>query len=163
MHHDNRPMGCIRVSPPLNEDEIDALLDLAESGRTLRSTPTGRGNPEVPFARVAWEVCLDGCCLWWTGDEESRWVAPSLEFLVEHWFRRGAAGETHPKFADFTFDHVLEGVVVVRGPDGCTVVEARGNAVSSRLVPHPCESARTPEPEAHPLPANVVELRPRRA
>ena len=50
-------IGCIRVSPPLNDDEMDFLRDLAESGRTLRSTPTGRGNTDVPFVRLAWQAC----------------------------------------------------------------------------------------------------------
>ena len=174
MHYDTDFIGSIRVSPPLGDDEIDVLLDLADSQRTLRSTPTGRGNAEVPFARMAWDVCLDGCCLWWTGEEDDKWIGPSLAFMVDHWFRRGAVGEGHPRLAAFTFDHVLDGVVAVRGRDRSTVVEVSSNVVTWRLVDEPCdafqlrvppqsEPSRGREPKGRPLPSNVIELRSRRA
>lgn len=174
MHYDTDFIGSIRVSPPLGDDEIDVLLDLADSQRTLRSTPTGRGNAEVPFARMAWDVCLDGCCLWWTGEEDDKWIGPSLAFMVDHWFRRGAVGEGHPRLAAFTFDHVLDGVVAVRGRDRSTVVEVSSNVVTWRLVDEPCdafqlrvppqsEPSRGRDPKGRPLPSNVIELRARRA
>lgn len=174
MHYDTDFIGSIRVSPPLGDDEIDVLLDLADSQRTLRSTPTGRGNAEVPFARMAWDVCLDGCCLWWTGEEDDKWIGPSLAFMVDHWFRRGAVGEGHPRLAAFTFDHVLHGVVAVRGRDRSTVVEVSSNVVTWRLVDEPCdafqlrvppqsEPSRGRDPKGRPLPSNVIELRARRA
>lgn len=174
MHYDTDFIGSIRVSPPLGDDEIDVLLDLADSQRTLRGTPTGRGNAEVPFARMAWDVCLDGCCLWWTGEEDDKWIGPSLAFMVDHWFRRGAVGEGHPRLAAFTFDHVLDGVVAVRGRDRSTVVEVSSNVVTWRLVDEPCdafqlrvppqsEPSRGRDPKGRPLPSNVIELRARRA
>ena len=174
MHYDTDFIGSIRVSPPLGDDEIDVLLDLADSQRTLRSTPTGRGNAEVPFARMAWDVCLDGCCLWWTGEEDDKWIGPSLAFMVDHWFRHGAVGEGHPRLAAFTFDHVLDGVVAVRGRDRSTLVEVSSNVVTWRLVDEPCdgfvlrvppqsEQSRGREPKGRPLPSNVIELRARRA
>lgn len=174
MHYDTDFIGSIRVSPPLGDDEIDVLLDLADSQRTLRGTPTGRGNAEVPFARMAWDVCLDGCCLWWTGEEDDKWIGPSLAFMVDHWFRHGAVGEGHPRLAAFTFDHVLDGVVAVRGRDRSTLVEVSSNVVTWRLVDEPCdgfvlrvppgsEPSRGREPKGRPLPSNVIELRSRRA
>lgn len=174
MHYDTDFIGSIRVSPPLGDDEIDVLLDLADSQRTLRGTPTGRGNAEVPFARMAWDVCLDGCCLWWTGEEDDKWIGPSLAFMVDHWFRHGAVGEGHPRLAAFTFDHVLDGVVAVRGRDRSTLVEVSSNVVTWRLVDEPCdgfvlrvpprpEPSRGREPKRRPLPSNVIELRSRRA
>jgi hypothetical protein len=174
MHYDTDFIGSIRVSPPLRDEEIDVLLELADSQRTLRSTPTGRGNAEVPFARMAWDVCLAGCCLWWTGEEDDEWIGPSLAFLVDHWFRRGAVGEGHPKLEAFTFDHVLDGVVAVRGRDRSTLVEVSGNVVSWRLVDEPCDAfelrmppqsgpPRDRAPKGRPLPSNVIELRSRQA
>lgn len=177
MHHDTDCIGCIRVNPPLNEEEVDALLDLADAGRTLRGTPTGRGNSDVPFARAAWDVCPDGCCLWWDGYEEDQWIGPTLEFLVDHWFRGGAVGQGHPKLAAFTFDHVLNGLMAVRGHRSSTLVEVSANVVTWRRAEEPCEMfemqpnyqpsqdpcAARQHPAKRPLPSNVIELRPRQA
>lgn len=174
--HDSDFIGCVRVSPPLNDDEVAFLRDLAGSGRTLRSTPTGRGNTHVPFARLAWEACGEGCCLSWDDDREAtKWMQPSLTFLIDHLFSSGAEGEGRRLFEGFTFDHVLSGVVVGRGrrDAGTTLVEVTDNVVTERLVPAPC-SERQPPPapgtkkgpssrRAVPRASNVIELRPRRA
>ena len=73
--HDSRFIGCIRVSPPLNEHEMAFLRDLSEAGRTLRSTPTGRGNSDVPFARLAWEMTAAD---WQPSSSTSmRWTLPA--------------------------------------------------------------------------------------
>ena len=175
--HDPRFIGCIRVDPPLNDDEAGFLLALADTGRTLRSTPTGRGNSDVPFARLGWEVCASGCCLSWDGGhEETRWMSPSLSFLISHLLRDGAEGEGRRQFAGFTFDHVLDGIVVGHRANevDVTLVEVTDNAVTGRLIPGPCPAApvhpapaKCPKPSpserAGPRPSNVIELRPRRA
>ena len=174
--HDSDFIGCIRVSPPLNDDEMDFLRDLAESGRTLRSTPTGRGNPAVPFARLAWESCDDGCCLSWDHHREATtWMEASLTFLIDHLFRAGAEGEGRHQLEGFTFDHVLSGVVVARGhrDAGAALVEVTDNVVTERPVPAPCsENQPSPAPGTKKSPpsrrevpraSNVIELRPRRA
>lgn len=187
--HDPHFIGCIQVDPPLNDDEVGFLLALSQSGRTLRSTPTGRGNSDVPFARLGWEVCATGCCLSWSGGREAtRWMQPSLSFLIDHVFRDGAEGEDRQQFEAFTFDHVLNGIVVGQRESevDVTLVEVTDNAVTGRLIPAPCPAApahaapahaappkrpRTPPREragppperAGPHPPNVIELRPRRA
>jgi hypothetical protein len=188
MHYDPDFIGCIRVSPPLNEEEVDFMVALADSERTLRSTPTGRGNSDVPFARMAWDVCLQGCCLWWTGDEEEKWIGPTVQFLVEHWFRRGAVGQGHPKLAAFTFDHVLDGVLAIRGRRRSTIVDVSSNVVTWRHIAEPCDASdlglppqqpqrppatqsaaqqanpcRQRDLEGNVLPSNVIELRSRQA
>jgi len=173
--HDSGLIGCIRVSPPLNDDEMDFLRDLAESGRTLRGTPTGRGNTDVPFVRLAWEACDRGCCLSWDRHREAtKSMHPSLTFLIDHLFRDGAEGEGRRQFEGFTFDHVLSGVVVGRehGDADTTLVEVTDNVVSERSVPAPCSETqphpvagtkRQPSSRPAPRPSNVIELRPRHA
>jgi hypothetical protein len=173
MYDDTDFIGCIRVSPPLNEQEVGVLRDLTGSGRTLRSTPTGRGNSEVPFAPLGWDACLDGCCLWWTGQEESRWMIPTLRFLVDHWFRQGAVGEGHPRLAAFTFDHVLDGLVVVHGCSRSMVVQVSSNEMTCREVREVCDALdlgdtpqRQPDAEQQGtagLPPNVIDFRSRLA
>ncbi|MDZ5660637.1 hypothetical protein SFC79_02575 [Nocardioides sp. S-58] len=163
--------GSVRVTPPLNPAETGFLRALTDSGRTLRSTPTGRGNDAVPFARLAWVACLRGCCLEWDGSEATRWMAPSLEFLVEHLLAPGALGEGRPRFEDFTFDHVLDGAVVGRSYDDAEpwLVQVTGNRTSGRTLRTPCgEDADEDDADASPsamptLAANVIAFRPRRA
>ena len=171
MPHKPDTIGCLHVDPPLNDVELDFLAELVESGRTLRGTPTGRGRSEVPFARSAWDSCLDGCCLRWEagmGWEEG--MAATLEFIVDHLLRPDAVGAGHPRLAGFTFDHRIDGAVVAAQREGMVLVEVSDNVVSTRVVPEPCDRTGVPaqaRPDERagrrPLPANVIELRPRRA
>lgn len=157
--------GCIRVRPALNEAERAVLRDLLDSDGTLRGTPTGRGDATVPFARLAWEACRDGCCLEWNGGEDSRWMLASLRFVVDHLLRPGAKAEGRPGFADFTFDHVLAGAVVGRHPweRGTHLVEVTDNVVTGRALPRPCGARQSPLAQRDTRPDNVIVFRPRRA
>ena len=160
-------IGCIQVRPPLNEVERGYFLELLDSDRTLRGTPTGRGDHDVPFARMGWEVCGDGCCLEWDATaEDARWMVETLRFVVDHLLRPGAKAEGHPRYADFTFDHVLSGAVVGRSPweRRTQFVTVTDNVVTGRALPQPCGG-----PQPRPLaqrgkrPDNVIVFRPRRA
>ena len=165
--------GHIRVQPALNEAERAHLRALTDSGGTLRGTPTGRGDRDVPFARLAWEVCPGGCCLTWNPSlEESRMMLPTLQFLVDHLLRRGAKAEGRRGFAAFTFDHVLDGAVMGRSVvDAETrLVEVIGGSASDRVLPRGCDAVEGDPPlrvagrtRRGKLPKNVIEFRPRRA
>ena len=165
--------GHIRIQPALNEAECDFLLSLTDSGRTLRGTPTGRGDRDVPFAHLAWEVCADGCCLTWNPAlEDSAMMRPSLAFLVDHLLRRGAKGEGRSAFDGFTFDHVLDGAVLGRTvvDPQARLVEVTANVISERVLPRGCVHIQlqplaraTGRTRRGRLPANVIEFRPRRA
>ena len=161
-------IGCIQVRPALNEAERAFLLDLIDSDRTLRGTPTGRGDTDVPFARLAWEVCSDGCCLEWNGEEHAKWMLASLRFVIDHLVRPGAKAEGHPRFTGFTFDHVLSGAVMGGscGDLATRFVTVADNVVSGRTVAEPCDAPQSrplPEQRGSKRPDNVIELRPRRA
>jgi hypothetical protein len=168
MSLDPRFLGCIKVRPALNDVERDFLHDLRDSDRTLRGTPTGRGDTAVPFARLAWEPCPDGCCLQWDPHlEDPKWMVESLRFVVDHLLRPGAKGEGHPKLTGFTFDHVASGTVVGRSPGRAAtqMVTVQDNEVSGSVVPAPCDEPVTTQPQRSHGGRfdNVVELRPRRA
>ncbi len=164
-------IGHIRIHPALNEAEWSHLFTLVESDGTLRGTPTGRGDRDVPFAHLAWEVCSVGCCLTWNQDlEASGMMLPSLRFLIDHLLRSGAKAQGRPRFEEFTFDHVLEGAVMGRGygDRDMRLVEVRDNVASERTLV-PCDGAQE-NPQAagrrsrtRRLPSNVIEFRPRRA
>lgn len=152
--------GCLRIRPALNEVERAWFCAAADSGRTLRGTTIGRGDKAVPFAHLAWEVCRDGCCLTWDPTaERPSMMLPSLHFLVDHLLRDGAKGEGSPHLTGFTFDHVLDGVVTGAG----RVVEVSANHVSERTLTQSCAGAKATRGQPRKLPANVIELRPRRA
>jgi hypothetical protein len=165
--------GHIRVRPPLNDAERAHLVRLTGSPGTLRGTPTGRGDRDVPFARSGWQVCPGGCCLTWDPDDEaSDMVLPTLRFLIDHLLRRGAKGEGRAVFDGFTFDHVLDGAVMggAAGEAGARLVEVTGNVASERLLPASCGSLSAPPSTRSTgrtrrgrLPANVIQFRPRRA
>lgn len=152
--------GCVRIRPALNDTERAYLYAVADSGRTLRGTTTGRGDATVPFAYLAWEVCRGGCCLTWDPTaERAAMMLPSLRFLVDHLFRDGAKGQGSPALDGFTFDHVLDGVVTGDG----RVVEVHANRVSERELAESCATPKPSRGRARKLPANVIVLRPRRA
>jgi hypothetical protein len=165
--------GHIRIRPALNEVERAHLLQLADSRGTLRGTPTGRGDRDVPFARMRWEVCASGCCLTWNPDlEDSRTMLPTLRFLIDHLLRPGAKAEGHALFGGFTFDHVLDGVVLGRTAldPQARLIEVAANVVSERVLPRGCVDTQlqplrrsTGTTRRGRLPANVIEFRPRRA
>ncbi len=157
-------LGRIVVRPPLNEAEREYLAELTASTSTLRGTPTGRGDDSVPFARLAWESCAAGCCLVWTGQERSRHMVSSLTFLVDHLLTAGSKAEGHRSFGAFTCDHVLDGLVAGRrhDDDRLHIAEVRANEVTGRSIDSACEAPR-PRVRSRPRPANVIELRPRRA
>ena len=161
-------IGCIQVRPALNEVERGYFLELLDSDRTLRGTPTGRGDHQVPFARMGWEVCRDGCCLEWDATaEDARWMVKTLRFVVHHLLGPGAKGQGRSRFEGFTFDHVLSGAVMGRGPGDRTthVVTVADNVVRGGAVPEHCV-VRVPRPRAETTgrrPANVIVFRPRRA
>lgn len=165
--------GHIRITPALNKVESDYLCALVNSAGTLRGTPTGRGDRDVPFARLRWQVCGDGCCLTWDPDlEDSAMMLPTLRFLIDHLLGRGAKGEGRAQFEGFTFDHVLDGAVLGRTvvDPQARLVEVAANVVSERMLPRGCVHTQlqplvraTGLTRRGRLPANVIELRPRRA
>ena len=171
--HGSEFLGHIRIHPALNQVENDYLCALLDSAGTLRGTPTGRGDRDVPFAPLRWEVCGDGCCLTWEPDlEDSAMMVPTLRFLIDHLLGRGAKGEGRRQFEGFTFDHVLDGAVLGRGvlDPRARLVEVTANVVSERVVPRGCVDVPFQTPGQSTgrarrgrLPANVIELRPRRA
>lgn len=127
-------VGHVDITPALNAAEADYLRAFTESRRWAR--PEGPyAVPPHPLAEedqlggvraygmpaegqpslwCDWTVCWDGCCLAWQGEERFAGLGTWLRYLVDHFLRPGAlaAAAGDPRFAGFTFDHVLEGMVV---------------------------------------------------
>jgi hypothetical protein len=128
--------GSITIDPPLNEAERDYLRRFAGSRRMDRERGpyfvdgtnylpdpdvTNFNSPalEQPGLYCQWVPSADGTCLEWDGEEKfydaERWMA----YLIEHFLRPGARAESvdDPQFADFNFDHRLDGEINATGED----------------------------------------------
>jgi hypothetical protein len=127
-------IGHIDIEPSLNVDEIAYLTAFSASRRCER--PGGAyavpGNPLAEdmdswpsdqVNRVAagqpgfwcdWVPCWDGCCLAYDGVEKFYQPVRWMGYLIDHFLKPGALASTSgdPLFANFTFDHLLDGVVV---------------------------------------------------
>ncbi|PUA82446.1 hypothetical protein [Nocardioides currus] len=148
-------VGHIDIAPPLNEAETQYLLAFSGSRRYDRGDPYDvPGNPlaetrlGVPMERYNapsagqpnlwcdWEVCWDGCCITWSGKEKSYSMEPWLRYVIDHFLRPGAVASKDPRFEDFTFDHVLNGIVVGcrRDTKELFTLEAADNVVSRSVI-----------------------------
>ena len=124
-------IGHIDIEPPLNDVEMSYLSAFAASRRYDRGDPYDvPGNPRAedrngvdteaynrtppgqPNLWCDWQVCWDGCCITWSGKEKSYSMEPWLRYVIDHFLRPGALASGDPRFAGFTFDHALTGMVV---------------------------------------------------
>jgi hypothetical protein len=126
-------IGRVDIEPPLNEHEVMYLSAFAKTRHCER--PGGMyavsGNPYageeglttdrmnalplgMPGYWCDWEPCWDGCCLSFNGDEKFYSPAPWLRFLIAHFLKPGALASKSGEewFEEFTFDHVLKGMIV---------------------------------------------------
>lgn len=127
-------IGHVDIEPRLNEHEIAYLTAFSESRRCERpggpydvpgnpraedpSCLPGNGYNRPPLGQPSlwcdWVPCRDGCCLAYNGAERFYGAVEWLRYLIEHFLRPGAVASRFgaPRFAGFTFDHVLDGMVV---------------------------------------------------
>jgi hypothetical protein len=127
-------LGHVEIVPSLNQAEYDYLLAFVRSRRSYRSggpyavipedPHTGSNEREVQrYNQIAdgqpghwcqWIPCPHGCCLVWDGREKFYAGASWLQYLIEHFLRRGAKaqGSGDPQFGAFSFDHEMNGVIV---------------------------------------------------
>lgn len=98
-------------SLPMNpRAELPAAFD-----RNGGSLPTSHA---IPYGVRDWVVCEHGDHLRWRRAENSNDAVRALQFLVRHYLGRDALAKEsgHPDFAEFTFDHRLDGVIAGSGP-----------------------------------------------
>jgi len=136
--------GFVEVVPPLNEAEVSYLTDFANTRRMNRSNGPyfvkGEGNmgqdvgpdvihnyndpdPSQPGLWCQWVPGQGGTTLEWDGGEKfyysAKWMKYLIqEFLSEDKFRDVAAMvAVDERFAQFTFDHVVNGTIRAFGED----------------------------------------------
>lgn len=151
-------LGHVEIVPPLNQAEYGYLMAFSQSRRTARPggpyavTPkdpqTGSGDAAVdrynsicegqPGYWCQWTPCPHGCCLTWDGGEKFYAGPAWLQYLIDHFLRRGAVaqGVGDGQFADFTFDHRMNGLVVGEQQDlrELFLLEVRDDLVVRHLL-----------------------------
>ena len=156
-------LGRLDIEPRLNPAEVEWLRAYADLDRRYFIDPyevpmnpkafrlererqpdastTLRPGDGSPYPHLDWNPCIDGCCLSWDGrTEKSRMAEEWLQYLIDHFLRPGARARTSakPDFAQFTFDHVLNGVIAAERDDtrAMWLIRCRDNEISTeQLVP----------------------------
>ncbi len=148
-------LGHIDIEPRLNDAEIEYLTAFVTSRRCIRDSPYDvPGNPRAetsadfeedlynhphpgqPNLWCDWSVCWTGCCLAWNGTEKSYSMIPWLRYLIAHFLKPGARAAKDPRFAAFTFDHRLSGMVVGcrRDTKELFLVRVSNNRIAERVL-----------------------------
>ena len=152
--------GSVTVTPPLNSHEVSYLKEfsgtrhvnrhsgpyVADGLSDIQGADIINGNyehPSQPGLYCDWEPDEDGTAIQWNGNEKFYDPAEWMEYLISTFLKPGATllaelqspvqGRHYdPRFAHFSFDHVLDGVIDAQGedPDDRWRLVVRGNAVS---------------------------------
>ncbi|MFD0351416.1 hypothetical protein ACFQ0M_45920 [Kitasatospora aburaviensis] len=129
--------GRIAVEPPLNEQETTYLRKFAGTRRMDRDNGpyyvdgtgyAGQGRDAdireynkppagQPGLWCKWEPTADGAAIEWNRHEKFYDSPEWLAYLVDHFLKPGAHAHGKPGFENFTFDHVLNGVIDAQGEE----------------------------------------------
>lgn len=148
--HWDRPGGPYAVPDNLRLDAIVVGEPDPETGVPTTRGPVSPGSDDVErFNSVApgqpqlycqWVPCPSGCCLSYGGHE--KFYAPTdwMRYLIAHFLNPGAGASRSGLdcFADFTFDHQLDGAIVACRRDTRRLweIRVRRNRVTERdIVP----------------------------
>lgn len=135
MEHSLDFVGHIEIAPPLNGHEMAMLSPpgVPPLDGNLQDRPGRGGESELG---CAWHICQAGCCLVLECAEDSSAVVRWLRLLISRFLKAGATARGRLGFDHFTFDHLLDGVIV-----GCdcatrelTQVTVRRNRVTTKLL-----------------------------
>jgi hypothetical protein len=150
MGHTTDFLGHIDIEPALNQDEIGYLTAV----RALR--------------RFRWVPCWTGCCLSFDGSEKCHEPVVWLRYVIAHFLEPGASASRSglARFASFTFDHRLDGMVVGcrRDTRELTAITVRANRVTTRTLraPDSRHAGRPPSYAEQPHRERVERRRRRR-
>ena len=170
-------VGHFDITPPLNPAECEYLGAFTHSRRWDRpggpyvvpGNPHAEEHPDAgdrhnrpapgqPQLWCQWVMGACADCLSWDGNEKFYAPVEWLVYLIDHFLKPGARASqvVDPQFDNFTFDHVLDGVVV-----GCRrdtrelfAIEVRDNVVRTHVL-----RPGDPEPWEVPLPYEAANDR----
>lgn len=150
--------GAVKVEPPLNAFEISYLRQFNETRRMRRTKGPyfvggagfyGQGPDEdiidqnepptgQPGLWCRWRPSDDGTEIAWDLGEKFYYADEWMRYLIDHFLRPGAfaaGSDVDERFAHFTFDHVVNGVIEAQGEHSDDVwrLVVRGNQVAKVL------------------------------
>lgn len=154
-------IGHISIDPPLNRAEQHYLAALGQSRRYDRAggpyavpyNPAAERDepvadidaynsvaPGQPSLWCQWQPSWGGAALAFDGGEKFYAATAWLSYLIEHFLAPGAHAQSSGLacFAEFTFDHVLNGIIAANRRDTgrLYLIVVKDNEVSERtLVP----------------------------
>jgi hypothetical protein len=141
MGYDTKFEGSVTVTPPLNPAEVSYLQDFNHTRRVnrtkgpyfVRGTGShGQGDdPDIvdknnppegqPGLWCGWRPSDDGATIGWDGIEKFYFARQWMQYLIEHFLAAPGYASGHAdvdeRLAEFTFDHVLNGVIHAQGED----------------------------------------------
>lgn len=144
--------GTVTVTPPLNPAEMEFLRAFANSRRMRRpdgpySTrdydyrdlgPDAYNESPVgqPSLWCDWEPTADGTGIEWNQTEKFYDADVWMRYVIDHFLKAGGLAQGQPGFEDFTFDHVVNGVIKAQGecPDDRWDLIVTDNQVTTRDI-----------------------------
>lgn len=131
--------GGVTIDPPLNAAEVAYLKKFNETRRMDRSGGpyfvdgtgfAGQGHDAdirdfnrppagQPSLWCGWEPTEDGKFIEWDGGEKFYYSDEWMKYLVTHFLMPNAEASKgdDPQFAEFTFDHVVNGTIAAQGEE----------------------------------------------
>lgn len=132
--------GSVTVTPPLNAAEIEYLdrfasvrhMDRAKGPYYANPGADGFGQDEESDIRnynspgavppgpwCQWVVSGNGTNIEWDGNEKFYSADEWMAYIIDHFLKPGAKAKSSgdPQFAEFTFDHMVNGVIDAAGED----------------------------------------------
>lgn len=149
--------GEVTIDPPLNDAERTYINKFCETRRMSRTKGPyyvdnagfagqdreddinnyNRPPQGQPGLWCKWEVSEDGSDIHWSGAEKFYDAAEWMQYLIDHFLKPGAEASQmteDPQFANFTFDHVVNGEIDAEGEEQGDVwkLVVKDNVVSTK-------------------------------
>lgn len=163
MGHSTHYLGRLDIRPVLRQQEIEWLRAYAELDepsvhgydiplnpraeradrvrrqRSTRSTGDAArvSDGGVPWGSCDWLPCVEGCCLQWREVEKSNNAVLWLSHLVDHFLSPGGlAQDAGADFEEFTFDHVVSGIIAAERNDTreLFLIRAADNVITTETL-----------------------------
>lgn len=162
----------VKVSPPLNEDEISFLEDFNRqrhfkrhggplslaSDKPAEAIDYNSTPPEIPGLWMQWIPADEGASIVWDGNEKFYYSEEWMRFLIEYLFSDkakeyiaywGSIDGADPRLKNFTCNHVFTGTIYAQGEikEDKWKLRVRNNEVSAiycKNNPHAPKAQATP-------------------